>query len=436
MRKRIYFPLLLLVAAFLPAQFFAQSGGVNPALVMSRYNGGGGVATTPVIQGNVMGSVRWDGLTATGSMRTGASIQSFVTGPVSPGFLQCNMIFRTGAPDLQNRMVITADGLVGVGTMNPLYHVDIVGNTHTSGDFFGRIHFDDNAATNDAPNTYIDEAYFELKNRAVLTGGLALPASANAQGGVLSLAPGGSSLDHQLFFGDDGIWTRRKTGNAGDWTGADWQKVLTGEFISGTPNRLAKFTAPNSLGDSRLFDNGVRVGINNFAPAYDLDITGTTHVSANALVDGNVGIGTTTPAFKLQVAGDSYINGRVAIGPTPHFATGFALSVNGKIITDELLVQLESSWADYVFEQDYPLMPLSETEKYVRENKHLPGVTTAEEIAGNGLNVGEMQKVQMEKIEELFLHLIEVEKRVQALEAQNKQLLRENEALKSSGTKH
>lgn len=436
MRKLIFFPALLLAAIILPALCIAQSGGANPALVMYRYNGSAGISPLPVVQGNLIGTIRWDGLTAIGSIRSGASIQSYVTGPVSPGVLYANMVFRTGAPDQQNRMVITSDGLVGIGTMTPAYHLDVVGNTHTSGDFFGRIHFDNNAGTNDAPNTYIDEAYFELKNRAILTGGLALPPSGNAQGGLFSLAPGGSSLDHQLFFGDDGIWTRRKTGNAADWTGADWQKVLTGEFISGTPNRIAKFTAPNSLGDSRLFDNGVRVGINNFAPAFDLDITGTTHVSADALVGGNLGVGTNTPAFKLQVVGDGYVNGRMAIGPTPHFATGFALSVNGKIITDELLVQLESAWADYVFEKDYRLTTLAETEKYVRENKHLPGIASAAEVAEKGLNVGEMQKAQMEKIEELYLHLIDLEKRLGALENQNKQLQLENASLKSAAAKN
>lgn len=415
MRKLFFFTLFLALTALQPGFIYSQSGGQNPTLLMYRWNGGG-ISPQPVVQGNVLGTVRWDGLTAIGSIRTGASIYSNVTNPVAPGFLQANMIFRTsGGAGLTDRMIITQNGLVGIGEMNPAYHLHVLGNTHTTGDFFGRIHFDNNAATNDAPNTYIDEVYFELKNRAVLTGGLALPASAGVQGGVLSLAPGGTSLDHQLYFGDDGIWTRRRTGNAADWTGADWYKVLTGEQIMGTPNRLAKFTAPNSLGDSRLFDDGVRVGINNFAPAFDLDISGTTRISANALVDGSLGVGTTTPAHKLHLVGDGYVNGRVAIGPTDHFASGYALSVNGKVITDEVRVMLEPAWPDYVFDENYPLPDLKEWERFIRTNKHLPGIPSASEVRENGIELGENQRLLLEKIEQLTLLLIAQQKQIDSL---------------------
>ena len=72
----------------------------------------------------------------------------------------------------------------------------------------------------------------------------------------------------------------------------------------------------------------------------------------------------------------------------------------------------------------------------VQENKHLPGVVAAKEVAENGLNLGETQKAQMEKIEELFLHVISLEKRINALEKQNEALQTENSALKSANTKH
>lgn len=151
-------------------------------------------------------------------------------------------------------------------------------------------------------------------------------------------------------------------------------------------------------------------------------------------MNGNLGVGTTTPGVRLDVNGESNFSQRVKIG-APNFATGYLLNVGGGIMAEEVRVQLQP-WPDYVFEQDYSLMPLAAVEQYVQENKHLPGVVAAKEVAENGLNLGETQKAQMEKIEELFLHVISLEKRINALEKQNEALQTENSALKSANTKH
>lgn len=437
-RKVLFSALLLLTATLLPKQTFSQGFGAKPELLMYRYNSSATVTPLPVVQGNLLGTIKWDGLTDYGSIRSGASIQSFITAPVSPGFLAANMVFRTGAPVQLNRMVITEEGRVGIGIDNPtFFKLHVIGNTHTTGNFYGRIHFDFDSPTNDAPNTYTDEAYFERKLRSVL--GVPAVAGANNFGGILSLAPGGNAYDHQLFFGQDGIWNRRDMENNGTW-GNPWEKLLSSADIKGTPNRIAKFLPPDNpsskIGDSQLFDDGTRVGIRNFTPdaSTDVDITGRTRI------DGNLGLGTLPSGFRLDVSGNnrfvgnSQVTGLVAISSTsnpPMFASGYALSVEGKIITDELRVMLKGDWSDYVFETGYDLKPLSEVEKYVEENKHLPGITSAKEVAQNGLDVGEMQKAQMEKIEELFLHMIDLEKRVNALETQNKQLKEENSTLKA-----
>ena len=431
MKKSVFSALSILLLLCFSVQAFSQGAGANPQLIMYRYNSYP-TQPAPVIQGNLLGSLRWDGLTAIGigTVVPGASIQSYVTGPVSAGVLPANMIFRTGAPVQQNRMVITSDGLVGIGTMTPQYHLHIVGNTHTTGDFFGRIHMDINPG-NPGPDTYISEAYFENKT------GSELSAPDISRGGLLTLAPSlntPGARDHQMFFNDGGIYHRDGDAGSAAWAGA-WHKLLTTGDISGTPNRLAKFTATSSLGDSRLFDDGTRVGINNFSPAYDFDVLGNTRLSGDAYVmNGNLGVGTTTPGVRLDVNGESNFSQRVKIG-APNFATGYLLNVGGGIMAEEVRVQLQP-WPDYVFEPDYSLMPLAAVEQYVQENKHLPGVVAAKEVAENGLNLGETQKAQMEKIEELFLHVISLEKRIQALEKQNEGLQAENSALKSSNTKH
>jgi hypothetical protein len=449
MKKLLFLSLSLFAATtFLTA----QSGGTNPALIMYRYNSSSTLSPLPVLNGDLLGTLKWNGLVSYGNIGTGATIQSYVTG-IGGSNLQANMIFQTsGGAGLTNRMIITSNGLVGINQMTPTYHLDVLGNTHTSGRFFGRIHFDVGEPT-DLPNTYNDEAYFERKSRAQL----GLAANTYANGGILTLAPGGGSLDRQLFSGGtDGLWTRSQDPLGGN-TWAAWQQILTSADINGNVGRVARFTGTtvgdpsSSLGNSQLFDDGTRVGIRNFVPnaGTDIDIAGATRI------DGNLGVGALPTTNRLEVAGNSRIDGnltvdgvsnsltvngttrlvgKVAIGSGSVPTTGLpdhSLYVGGSIITEEVKVELKANWPDYVFEKDYALTPLADVEKFVEENNHLPGIASAKEVAENGLNLGEMQKAQMEKIEEIYLHLIALEKRVNALEELNRTLSSENQQLRT-----
>ena len=99
----------------------------------------------------------------------------------------------------------------------------------------------------------------------------------------------------------------------------------------------------------------------------------------SVLASGNVGIGTTTPDARL--------------------------AVNGNIHAREVKVDL-TGWPDYVFQEDYDLPTLEEVAKHIKEKGHLINIPSAPEVAENGIQLGEMNKLLLEKIEELTLHLI------------------------------
>lgn len=102
----------------------------------------------------------------------------------------------------------------------------------------------------------------------------------------------------------------------------------------------------------------------------------------------------------------------------------FMLAVNGKIGAREIKVTMVDPWPDYVFEKDYQLPALKEVENYVNENKHLPGVPSEAELKKEeySLDLAQMQNVQMKKIEEVYLYLIELQKQVDELKKENQQL--------------
>ncbi len=117
--------------------------------------------------------------------------------------------------------------------------------------------------------------------------------------------------------------------------------------------------------------------------------------------------------------------GKVSIGTTntPAFVGEFNISaytlfVKGGVLTDELRVR--TGWADYVFANNYALKPLEEVEKYISQNNHLPNMPSAKKVENEGVSVGDMLRLQQEKIEELTLYLIQQNKEIQALKELSK----------------
>jgi hypothetical protein len=112
--------------------------------------------------------------------------------------------------------------------------------------------------------------------------------------------------------------------------------------------------------------------------------------------------------------------------------------VAGKIAaTGEVKVFVDgtTTFPDYVFDPSYKLPTLEETEKYVKENHHLPEVPTAADIAKDGMSLNEMNIILLKKVEELTLYMIEMKKENDARKAENDQMKQEIKELKENQKK-
>lgn len=171
-----------------------------------------------------------------------------------------------------------------------------------------------------------------------------------------------------------------------------WVKAAIGADVGifKVSSFLAGSLELGSVNDDNLNDNGGIVTIYNV-----IRDNAHTYIGNLNVIDGNVGIGTDLPSEKL--------------------------SVNGKIRAKEIKVEA-TNWPDYVFEQGYQVGKLEELESYVKAHKHLPDMPSAKQIAANGLELGEMVRLQQQKIEELTLHLIEKDKALKKVAVENIQL--------------
>jgi hypothetical protein len=106
-------------------------------------------------------------------------------------------------------------------------------------------------------------------------------------------------------------------------------------------------------------------------------------------------------------------NGSVAIGTTD--TKGYKLAVNGSGIFTKVVVKSYVNWPDFVFHPDYKLPALSEVEQFVAKNQHLPGIPSASEVEKEGVDVGEMNKQLLQKVEEQMLYIIEMNKQLLSL---------------------
>jgi hypothetical protein len=118
----------------------------------------------------------------------------------------------------------------------------------------------------------------------------------------------------------------------------------------------------------------------------------------------------------------NYAN-QVAIGGTKFYNdNSYKLSVNGKMVAEEVLVELNSTWPDYVFDSAYQLKPIEEVAAFITKNKHLPGLPSQQQMHQAGtVPLGEMNRKLLEKVEELTLYIIELKKEMELLKAKSNQ---------------
>lgn len=158
--------------------------------------------------------------------------------------------------------------------------------------------------------------------------------------------------------------------------------------------------------------------------------------------NGRVGIGTTNPSSALEVqngsvevdngqllvkngdvevtSGEVFIkNGRFVVGNVQG-VNQFEVKSTGYVVAREILVDINESIPDYVFQEDYALMPISELRTYIAEERHLPNIPSALEFEEQGgMELGELSRLMLEKQEELVLYILELEERLLALETAN-----------------
>jgi hypothetical protein len=146
-----------------------------------------------------------------------------------------------------------------------------------------------------------------------------------------------------------------------------------------------------------------------------------THIASTTAASDRFDLQIYNPAGASVAATAFSVNGagNIGMGVTPR--ADYKLAVAGTIAARKVKVTQET-WADYVFCAGYKLPGIDETEAFIHANKHLPGIPSEKEVVKDGIDVGEMNKLLLQKIEEQMLYIIEMNKEVKELKREVKEL--------------
>ena len=408
-----------------------NEGGVGPRLTILDGGNVGVGTTTPDTTLHVVGAFKLeDGSQGAGKVLTSDANGLAVWQPPTGG----GGHWTANGNDIHN----TNSGKVGIGTTTPGPPLHVYNTVQGS---TVRVENSTSTGTINVRTPGCDMYYGVLGNKgyimnasntdlAIGTNGLTRMTVTSAGDVGLGTTTPGAELD---IFSPDNL-ARIIMKNPASTNGANFR--LNGLELS-ILNRDAGplFFATSNLERMRITPSG-DVGIGTTAPAHKLDVRGNMRLGNGSEFEQDIHFWSGNGSWQVGTndAGNGALNNQFyiyddAVGQyrlTVQRSTGYvgigtttpqsALAVNGKITAKEVEVTL-AGFPDYVFEPDYDLMTLEEVEAYIQEHGHLPHVPSACEVEENGLGLGEMNKILLEKVEELTLHLIEKEAELKQLRA-------------------
>lgn len=342
----------------------------------------------------------------------------------------------TGTTDISN----TNTGNVGIGNSSPAYKLDVTGQARIDAgagtgpilrlrlnNGSGYFYADASSDLHFTQRFHVDLPFFPDGGLQFNSYGTGIALNTGPISGVSSLAfsSAGSNIKMYCDYNvsqlpqDQGIIVKYVNKTLGYYPQAVFQT-----YKDGDPTENPFLISARGFGWLKNSKTDEVAWIVKGATSQTADIQQWQDASGTALVKitsaGRVGIGTAIPNSnaKLDVNGNIFSNGKIAIGTTDMLNIGtYSLAVNGDAIVNKLKVKAYP-WADYVFNDNYPLLPLPEVEKFIQTHRHLPDVPSATEVEKDGLDVGDNQAILLKKIEELTLYIIDQDKRIKRLEDQ------------------
>ncbi|QEC79296.1 hypothetical protein [Mucilaginibacter ginsenosidivorax] len=332
--------------------------------------------------------------------------------------------------------VTTTTNTVGIGTTTPAYPFHLYNTTARS--------------TNSG--SYSDFG-FESYNNTNWQGSRLYFGRAHGTATTPLAVQNGDNIGWFDFYGHDGTTFQRSGQFVLKADGTPSSGIVPGAFLfnlagaDGVNTERMRITSAGNVGiatsapiSTFQINNGTFKFSVGRCPGVDMNY-GTSYIGFNA---ARIGSGTSA---NWTIDGDGYNNGggviytdvlgNIYLAPIPTAGTAtrtltdvnikssitFRVAANGTTYAKAITVTT-TGWPDYVFKKDYTLPSLTDVKTYIDQNQHLPEIPSAQQVEKDGINLGEMNKLLLKKVEELTLYLIEKDKE----EKEQEQRLNKQEA--------
>jgi hypothetical protein len=352
-----------------------------------------------------------------------------------PNFVSCDPSLSPIWNNAPGKMFINdMCAFVGIGTPLPQYNLDVIGTAHISGLlkignsslFLGST----TTPTGTTNNIYSSNGDLLIQCQP----GNTTTVLNNNNTGDVAIGTATTFAKLQVY---GGLLNGINEGKTGMWVEIkDQQNIMNTIFSSGSRsirffNNLAAggYNATTHDGDAAIIwtdgnssddhnaTSGLTIAPYGFGPSLGIRITNEGKIEAQDFLINGIslsGLATNPTQWVTGGSGINYPSGNVGIGTA---STGsFKLAVEGKVGARDFYVIDTGAWPDYVFSKNYVLTDLSELKEFISKNKHLPGFKNADEIEKPEQHaVGEIQRLQQEKIEELYLYVIQLKEEIETL---------------------